>query len=412
MSDQQALLRSVIDAPDDDVPRLVYADWLEEHGDHERAEFIRLQIELAGRPHERPEIVSARFIGAWKEKIDEPPPEDGSDDRRQREAELLERNRERWLEEVPGSLRPQAVFRRGFVGEMRATVGQIRRHAAALWARVPLDSLLVTSDTSRAFPGLLRRPELACLRRLNLCNSRIGDGGAEALVACEHLRNLTTLSLNQAALGPAAARALAGSPHLGRLTHLDLGGNHVGPEGAQALAASPFLRSLWWLSISGNMIGVSGAAALAGSPVLGSTERLYLSANGIGDAGAAAVANSPHLGRLKVLNLWRNELTASGVRAVLESDCLAGVARLGLRANPLGLAGAEAIASSPRSARLAALDLSECQIDAEGARLLAASAYLENLEELVLDYRVGEGRQALSERFGSPAASRAPGPVR
>lgn len=39
---------SIIASPDDDAPRLVYADWLEEHGgEPERAEFIRCQIELA-----------------------------------------------------------------------------------------------------------------------------------------------------------------------------------------------------------------------------------------------------------------------------------------------------------------------------------------------------------------------------
>src|SRR5262249_49135917 len=40
-------VRAIIENPDDDGPRLVFADWLEEHGQLERAEFIRVQIELA-----------------------------------------------------------------------------------------------------------------------------------------------------------------------------------------------------------------------------------------------------------------------------------------------------------------------------------------------------------------------------
>jgi uncharacterized protein (TIGR02996 family) len=44
MSDGDALLRAVIENPADDAPRLVYADWCEEHGDPDRAEFIRVQI--------------------------------------------------------------------------------------------------------------------------------------------------------------------------------------------------------------------------------------------------------------------------------------------------------------------------------------------------------------------------------
>ncbi len=38
-----ALLQAVVDSPADDLPRLVAADWLDDHDDPERAEFIRLQ---------------------------------------------------------------------------------------------------------------------------------------------------------------------------------------------------------------------------------------------------------------------------------------------------------------------------------------------------------------------------------
>jgi uncharacterized protein (TIGR02996 family) len=47
MTDAAALLAAVRQAPADDAPRLVYADWLDEHGQPERAEFIRVQCELA-----------------------------------------------------------------------------------------------------------------------------------------------------------------------------------------------------------------------------------------------------------------------------------------------------------------------------------------------------------------------------
>ena len=42
-----ALLRAVCESPDDDTPRLVLADWLEENGEPERAEFIRIGVEIA-----------------------------------------------------------------------------------------------------------------------------------------------------------------------------------------------------------------------------------------------------------------------------------------------------------------------------------------------------------------------------
>lgn len=42
-----ALLAAILANPGDDTPRLVYADWLEEAGDANRAAFIRLQCRIA-----------------------------------------------------------------------------------------------------------------------------------------------------------------------------------------------------------------------------------------------------------------------------------------------------------------------------------------------------------------------------
>jgi uncharacterized protein (TIGR02996 family) len=54
-SDEEALLQAVWAEPDDDAPRLVYADWLEENGQPERAQLIRVQCELA-----RPGVAESR----------------------------------------------------------------------------------------------------------------------------------------------------------------------------------------------------------------------------------------------------------------------------------------------------------------------------------------------------------------
>jgi uncharacterized protein (TIGR02996 family) len=45
-----ALIAAILQAPDDDAPRLICADWFEEQGDEAsvaRAEFIRIQVERA-----------------------------------------------------------------------------------------------------------------------------------------------------------------------------------------------------------------------------------------------------------------------------------------------------------------------------------------------------------------------------
>lgn len=46
MSDHASFLRAICAMPDDNAPRLIYADWLEEQGDVVQAEFIRVQCEL------------------------------------------------------------------------------------------------------------------------------------------------------------------------------------------------------------------------------------------------------------------------------------------------------------------------------------------------------------------------------
>jgi uncharacterized protein (TIGR02996 family) len=48
--DDAAFLRAIAEAPAHDAPRLVYADWLDEHGQADRAEFIRRDGTYVSRP--------------------------------------------------------------------------------------------------------------------------------------------------------------------------------------------------------------------------------------------------------------------------------------------------------------------------------------------------------------------------
>ena len=50
MSERAAFISAILDNLADDTPRLVFADWLQEHGEEARAEFIRCQIEAAKLP--------------------------------------------------------------------------------------------------------------------------------------------------------------------------------------------------------------------------------------------------------------------------------------------------------------------------------------------------------------------------
>ncbi len=68
MNDGAALLRAILLHPAEDVPRLVYADWLDENSQPERAEFIRLQILLHNTPFVRAEP-DAKWPEPWVSRI-------------------------------------------------------------------------------------------------------------------------------------------------------------------------------------------------------------------------------------------------------------------------------------------------------------------------------------------------------
>lgn len=89
--EQQHFLDAIIEEPDDDTPRLIYADWLEEHGDP-RGAFIRLQCEKAENlPSDLAQLTS------------------------EQEHQILRDHAKRWLEELGIEGGRKHVFDRGFV---------------------------------------------------------------------------------------------------------------------------------------------------------------------------------------------------------------------------------------------------------------------------------------------------------
>jgi uncharacterized protein (TIGR02996 family) len=92
------LLQAIFAAPDEDAPRLEYAQWLETNGDSMRAELIRVQIAIARR------------ISVSTDQLAE---------LESRERALLTAHGPRWLGyDLGHSAKWQAVFRRGFVEEL------------------------------------------------------------------------------------------------------------------------------------------------------------------------------------------------------------------------------------------------------------------------------------------------------
>ena len=141
-----AFMRTIIERPDDDLPRLVYADYLDERGEAERAEFIRVQCELARL------MLTCPCRGYYCTSLTCDWTSDYGSLRR-RERELLNFGTfawTRWLQMMIGVAEPGRLpdlrweFHRGFVESITCSWADWQRHAYAIRAATPLRVVRLT----------------------------------------------------------------------------------------------------------------------------------------------------------------------------------------------------------------------------------------------------------------------------
>jgi uncharacterized protein (TIGR02996 family) len=173
MTPDNPFLKALLAEPDSDTLRLALADWLDEHDDAPRAEFVRVQIELA-RGGPSPERRRALEI---------------------RQSELLRAHDTQWvvpLARVLGLKQGQWggwVFRRGFVEYFRLPGVLIDDHGAALAALTPVRELLVTNSTIET---AWAEPWVRNLTRVY--DLPVTPEAAEAMLASPHLKGLTVFA--------------------------------------------------------------------------------------------------------------------------------------------------------------------------------------------------------------------------
>jgi uncharacterized protein (TIGR02996 family) len=126
-------LHAILAHPGDDGPRLVAADWWDEQGAAERAEFVRVQCELARLPHYGTCLTTCA-----------PPDFEGCPNRAQRRRER-ELYRGEWdAEAIPAEWvtadesYPAFVYHRGFAEEIACPAADFLAHAGAIRAACPL----------------------------------------------------------------------------------------------------------------------------------------------------------------------------------------------------------------------------------------------------------------------------------
>jgi uncharacterized protein (TIGR02996 family) len=336
ISDGDALRQAILDQPDDDTLRLVYADWLEENGQSDRGAFVRAQVWQAQAEPYSPDFrkhaaTAGRLLDAHKE---------------------WNQTVRRWV--IGGR------FVRGFVEHAQVNVASFPRDAADLFAAEPIRSLHLTRYVPVAGPSVsllpfFDTPQLERVTRLDLKGLRLSPVELDPVVESPHLRNLTDLGLSGTPVMPDWLAGLLTGPALPALTGLDLTNlSHLGPRLADSL---PFASERQFLRLNvthvafnsgdiqrvlgsrcmreveelrlGWMIGTDREGALThldlGWVIPWNRLRLLdLDSQGIGDDGVVEIVKE--IGRrkeplpLRWLGLAHNRIGADGARALVRSD--------------------------------------------------------------------------------------------
>jgi uncharacterized protein (TIGR02996 family) len=229
MKERDLLMQAILDHPDEDAPRLVFADWLEEHGESELGRYVRLRCEFGDENREDPRFaavqdefyrldytVGAEWADEWKHNL---PPEAASALR------IVEAGRRRGLYRyaviVPSAVPP---------------IGPFRIAWERLLTRTPIRQINVGFVSSALIRFLASTPTLLRLQNLELYGDDQNGGFATVnsvvqLAQSPYLANLRRLKLY--ALLPrrrrprdgdpnAIAAALADSPSLTNIEQLDV----------------------------------------------------------------------------------------------------------------------------------------------------------------------------------------------
>ncbi len=221
--EREAFLNAIFDAPDDDLPRLVFADWLDERGESDWAELIRCQCQIDPAPQN---LV--------------------------RERELLGRI---FRNEASDD---STVFERGFRAERRIVIAADRLGDAqgfrmfALrerpeWYSAP--ELKIAGGmilSGKPIQTLLTSPVTQRVTGLDLSGTIVNSPIADDR---PHPEDSTALALlreyeYRPAVAVQAVEALVNAREARRLTHLDLRNNDLDNDAARAIVHSTNLIRL------------------------------------------------------------------------------------------------------------------------------------------------------------------------
>jgi uncharacterized protein (TIGR02996 family) len=397
----EALLAAIIDKPEDDAARLVYADWLEEHGnDPTRAEVIRLGVERRNLDHLDPRawVLDARL---WQIR-----------DR------LYKQDSGYWRNELPKFKGVSwHVPSGGFVNSVQVDAPEVlRQHEDAIFAAAPITDLeqWLEGESDEDGPSLLagarhlhrvRRlrmygmvrpdvvglpvlgdsPGVAGIEELDLGESAYSDDLLESLAESKPWPALRSLNLYRNLFEAPGLRALANAPMMSTITRLEMARGLFHDEGVRELLRSSYLPRLRHLNLQENALHSPVIRSLVSIPFT-QLEVLDLSSNELGAAAIRQLAESPHMRNLRSLDLGAgHKLSDAEMKALAASPHFGNLRVLGVGFWKLRKRGLEALAAAPWAGNLTKLDLMSLDSGAQAMPILA-EAPLNSLRWLELGY--------------------------
>jgi uncharacterized protein (TIGR02996 family) len=334
MTDAPAFFRAIEANPDDDTPRLVIADWLDENAasdaDHARAEFIRVQCERARETAaERREELEAR------------------------EKQILDERGPTWSKSLPAGLY-WTTYTRGFLDPVY--IGPVfPRVAEQLAQMMPIHHLRLFKARV-VMAAIAACPQLALVRHLTMVSNVLRNADMTALAASPHLSNLQCLDMSENKIGIRGATDLA-TAHAPSLRILRLAGNPIKDRGLLAISQADW-PALEHLDVTNCQLTRTGVIGLAESPLAPRLTSLQLSGNAEVSTDAwLALARAP-LERLQRLDLSNATVTDDVIGALAANPAVVGLHTLHLGAAIITDRAARTILENPRFRNLRRLRIS------------------------------------------------------
>jgi uncharacterized protein (TIGR02996 family) len=210
------LRAAIFASPDDDAPRLVYADWLLERGDP-LGEFIQIQCML-GRAitGSLAKVSPNHAMGANR-----PTKSDRDAESRKalelREQALLREHQKTWIAPIRGFINSW-FWERGFVSRVDVNVKKLVAHYAAILDVAPLRAVYLMGCTPAAVRQFSQHPLVGSLRSVAFDMQRISVREAD-IFRSPHFAKLQELSLRRNPIDDDARRSARARSLVLRPTH-------------------------------------------------------------------------------------------------------------------------------------------------------------------------------------------------